>query len=89
MAMSHNGLRLGAGVLALSLLACGGPKQEHAGLAKASQGFARLAAPKDVRMLEEGFLGLRRLPMDDEHAPICRHLSPCARKRLFRNCVIP
>ena len=37
MAMSHNGLRLVAGVLALSLVACGGPKQEHAGLAKASQ----------------------------------------------------
>ncbi len=70
MAMSHHCLRLVTGVLALSLVACGGPKQEHAGLAKASQGFARLAAPKDVRMLEEGYLGLRRLPMDDEHAPI-------------------
>ncbi|MBO4335142.1 MAG: hypothetical protein J5846_04830 [Desulfovibrio sp.] len=57
--------------LALMLLegACTKPVKEEQ-LASAQASFARMAQAKGMRVLDEGYLGVKRLPMDDEHAPI-------------------
>ena len=61
---------LGFGLASMLLqAACTKPVKEEQ-VASAQASFARMAQAKGMRVLDEGYLGVRRLPMDDEHAPI-------------------
>ncbi|MCR5813556.1 MAG: hypothetical protein K6G15_03545 [Desulfovibrio sp.] len=68
---------LGKGLLitlSLALLsgtvACGKQGQKPSRLEQTEARFAQLAENKEMRELAEGYLGIKRLPMDDEHAPL-------------------